>query len=32
MIQAVTGVVPRADDLEWQKTYQETGVLAGPQR
>jgi ubiquitin-conjugating enzyme E2 variant len=32
MIQAVTGVVPRADDFEWQKTYQETGVLAGPQR
>jgi Lipid desaturase domain len=32
VIQAVTGIVPRADDLEWQRNYRETGVLAGPRR
>jgi ubiquitin-conjugating enzyme E2 variant len=32
VIQAVTGIVPRADDLEWQRNYRETGVLADPRR
>jgi hypothetical protein len=32
VIAAVTGLVPRADDLEWQRNYRETGVLADPRR
>jgi len=32
VIGAVTGWVPRADDLEWQRHYHETGVLADPRR
>jgi Lipid desaturase domain len=28
----VTGLVPRADDLAWQRHYSETGILASPQR
>jgi ubiquitin-conjugating enzyme E2 variant len=32
VIEAVTGIVPRADDLEWQRNYRETGVLADPRR
>ena len=32
VIQAVTGIVPRADDLEWQRNYRENGVLADPRR
>jgi hypothetical protein len=32
VIQAVTGIAPRADDLEWQRNYRETGVLADPRR
>jgi Lipid desaturase domain len=32
VIQAVTGIVPRADDLEWQRHYEETGILADPRR
>ena len=32
VIAAVTGLVPRADDFEWQRNYRETGVLADPRR
>jgi ubiquitin-conjugating enzyme E2 variant len=32
VIQAVTGIVPRADDLAWQRNFRETGVLADPRR
>jgi hypothetical protein len=32
VIQAITGIVPRADDLAWQRHYEETGVLADPRR
>jgi hypothetical protein len=32
VIQAVTGLVPRADEAEWQRNFRETGVLAGPRR
>jgi plasmanylethanolamine desaturase len=32
VIQALTGIVPRADDLEWQRHYRETGILADPRR
>jgi Lipid desaturase domain len=31
VIAAVTGLVPRADDLAWQQHYAETGILAPPQ-
>ena len=31
-IAAVTGLVPRADDLAWQRHYGETGILVSPQR
>jgi ubiquitin-conjugating enzyme E2 variant len=30
-VQLLTGAEPRRDDLEWQRTFRETGVLAGPQ-
>lgn len=29
-IRALSGAEPREDDLEWQRTFRETGVLAGP--
>ena len=32
VIQAFTGLVPRADEVEWQRHYRETGTLAGPRR
>jgi hypothetical protein len=32
VIEAVTGMVPRADDLEGQRIYRGTGVLADPRR
>jgi ubiquitin-conjugating enzyme E2 variant len=32
VIQAFTGLVPRADEVEWQRHYRETGILAGPRR
>jgi ubiquitin-conjugating enzyme E2 variant len=32
LIGMVTGLVPRADDLEWQRHYRETGKLADPRR
>ena len=32
VIGAVTGIVPRSDDFEWQRHYRETGVLANPPR
>jgi hypothetical protein len=30
LVQAITGAVPRKDDLEWQRIFKETGVLAPP--
>jgi Lipid desaturase domain len=32
LIQAVTGIAPRTDDLEWQRHCEQTGILADPRR
>jgi hypothetical protein len=32
VIEAATGLAPRADDLAWQRNFRETGVLAAPPR
>jgi hypothetical protein len=31
-VQALTGAVPRRDDLAWQQSYKKTGILANPKK